>query len=432
MTDVPAIALVGMSHRTAPIETREQLALDDEATRQVVSDLVGLAGIDEAVVLSTCNRVEVVVAGTDEQVLVDRVRRYLIERSGLSERSLRDHSYSLVERDAVQHMFRVTSSLDSLVVGEPQILGQVKSAYRTCSEIGGTAHTLNRAFSSALNTAKRVRTDTKIAENAVSISYAAVELAKKVFGQLAGLRAMVIGAGKMGGLALKHFQAAGARELHIVNRSVERARRAAAAHGGIPHGLDELESMLEKVDIVVTSTGSQNYIVTYDVMKRVVAKRRYKPLFLIDIAVPRDIDPRCDGLSNVYLFDVDDLEKVVAANLEARRGEAARAERIVAEATDEMMRWIAQHKVVPTIVQLREKLCTLRDSELDRFLRAHPELDDKTRADVERLVNGLVNKVLHEPTVSLRNSVDDVDGSLVTAVRSLFRLGETTTQAEGE
>lgn len=424
------VYLLGTSHHVAPIEERERLAISEHEQGSVALAMLRRPGITEAVVVSTCNRVELVVAGNDPDVMRRSLCEFVTERIGGGADWIDRYAYVRPELDAVSHLFRVTGSLDSLVVGEPQIQGQVKRAYQACVASGATGPLLHRTFDHALRVAKRIRTETAVAENAVSISYAAVELGKKVFGRLEGKSVLVIGAGKMGGLAVQHLIDAGASDVHLMNRTYERAVEAAARLGGAAHGLDELDAMLAKVDIVISSTGSQHYVVKHDAVRAALARRKYRPLFLIDIAVPRDIDPRCDGLSNVYLFDIDDLRKVVEANMETRRAEAAKAEDIVLRETDEMRRWLAEANVKPTIVGLRRKLTELKDAELERMRRQHPELPPEAFDMAARMAHGLVNKILHEPTISLRaSSATDHHLILVAAVRSLFNLNEGDDEA---
>ncbi len=418
------IACVGMSHHNAPLEERERLAMGREDEQGAVQRLNVLAGVEESVVVSTCNRVEIYVAGEPGR-LVEAVHEHVASACGVTQEWLDKYMYARESDAAVRHLFRVAASLDSLVVGEPQIVGQVKKAFTLASDAGGTGPLLNRLFHNAFRAAKRVRKETQVAENAVSVSYAGVELAKKVFGRLHGKSVLVVGAGKMGGLAVRHLRDAGVERVYIANRTADRARDMAKALGASAPALDELEQLLGDVDIVISSTGSQHYVIKHDVVKAALSKRKYRPLFLIDIAVPRDIDPRCASLSNVYLFDMDDLEKVVEANLAARRAEAARAETIVAEEVEGTMRWIAEHEVVPTIVSLRQKMTRLKDQELARMRKDNPDLPDEAREAAERMARALINKVLHEPTVSLRRATGTGHQSaLVTAVRSLFDLNE--------
>ncbi len=414
------LLLLGASHRTAPVEERERVAVPEERIPELLQGVVQAAGADEAAIVSTCNRVEWLVATRDPE----RLRTHFKARFGVGDDWLQRHAYTHHGADALRHLFRVSSSLDSLVLGESQILGQVKEAFARSTGTGTAGPVLHRVFSQALKVAKRVRTETGIAEHAVSISFAAVELARKVFGKLDGKRVLVVGAGKMGGLAVRHLIQAGARQVDICNRSLDNARRLAQELHGTPHGLDALPQLLSEVDIVISSTGAQSFVIRYDQLREVVARRRFRPLFMIDIAVPRDIEPRCDQLQNVFLFDVDDLERVVDANLRTRQLEAAKAERIVEDEVASMQRWFAEHAVVPTIVELREKLTRIRDAEVEKLLRGGA-LTPEAREAVEKVTLQLVNKILHEPTVALRQaSAGGSQAPLVNAVHALFALGD--------
>ncbi len=425
------VVVLGMSHKSAPVEVREKLAISEESAVEAMHELTALKDIDEAVVISTCNRVEVVVGSSNADSAAATLRHYLSRRADADPAWLERYVYCYEGDAGIQHLFRVAGSLDSLVVGEPQILGQVKSAFRVGTECGTVGKLLTRTFDHALKTAKRVRTETAIAENAVSISYAAVELAKKVFGRLDGKGVTVVGAGKMGALALRHLRETGVHRVDIVNRSLQRAESLAADIGGLAHPMTELPALLESTDIVITSTGSQHYVVTRDMVRDAMRRRRQRPLFLVDIAVPRDIDPRCDGLPNVYLFDVDDLGKVVEANLRTRIAEASKAETIIREEAAHLSRWISSHEAVPTIVMLRRKLNQVKDAEVARLVRNNPNLDPEAREVAERLAVSLVNKILHDPTISLREAPDATRSSLIRAARSLFRLAESERSSDG-
>jgi glutamyl-tRNA reductase len=416
--------MLGLSHRTASIEERERLAIEGDSVASFAHTVLQDGGVDECVVLSTCNRVEVYWATSDESAH-QRVETALIQAHSLEDGWWNRFGYRHAGSDAVAHLMRVTSSLDSLIIGEPQILGQVKQAYEHCRSGGATGQWLNRLFPHAFKAAKRVRTETGVAENAVSVSYAAVELAKKVFGRLNGKSVLVIGAGKMGGLTIKHLRQAGVEQVHLANRTFARATETAERIGATAHALDELQDLLGRVDIVISSTGSQDYIVKHDAVQAALAVRKYRPLFLIDIAVPRDIDPRCERLSNVYVFDVDDLERVVESNLASRRFEAQRAESIIRDEVTVFNAWAAEAEVVPTIRGLREKLQALRDAEVERMKRQNPELSPEAIEAAERMARSLINKVLHEPTISLRQASGAGSGApLVAAVRNLFALSE--------
>jgi glutamyl-tRNA reductase len=420
------LVLIGASHKSAPVEERERFSVPEGSEAELLHSALLWPGVTEAAVVSTCNRFEIVLCGDPEHLSHAVIGDHLARRAGVNQQWFERFAYSQYDSDAVRHIFRVTSSLDSLVIGEPQIMGQVKKAFAAAHSAGSTGPVLNRLFNQALHVGKRVRTETAIAEHAVSISYAAVELAKKVFQNLTKRSVLVVGAGKMAGLSIKHLKQAGIDRVYIMNRTKERAAELAHRLGGTPHGFDELDDLLGKVDIVISSTGSQHYVLKYESVKAALARRKYKPLFLIDIAVPRDIDPRCDSLNNVYLFDVDDLQQVVEANRANRRTEAVKAEEIVNRETDVMMGWMAAAEVVPTIVSLREKLNQLRIEELEKAKRALPDMSPEVEAAMDRLAHSLINKVLHEPTVTLKKSSENAQhGMLVAAVRSLFGLAET-------
>lgn len=416
------VILIGLSHKTAPIEAREQLAIDEFNIVETLRDLCERSVIDEAVIISTCNRVELVASGSDSDRVVHRVFEYLSSLAGVDREWFERYTYVHRGDAAVRHLFKVSSSLDSLVVGEPQIVGQVKNAYDHSRRAGFTGPLLNRAFHHAFHVSKRVRNETAVAQNAVSISYAAVELARKVFGHLEGKRVLVVGAGEMGTLAVRHLLQAGADSVDIANRSQPRAQRLADDLGGVPYGLESLPALMEEADIVITSTGSQRYLIDQPLLKPLIARRKYRPILLIDIAVPRDIDPRCESLQNVYLFDVDDLDKVVQSNMRQRHAEAQKAERIVDEEVSALNRWISTTEAVPTIVLLREKLNEVKEAELERLVRSNRTLSRETVEITERLCNSLINKILHDPTISLREATEDDPAPLIRAVRSLFRL----------
>lgn len=421
------LCLLGVSHKSAPVEEREKIAVPEAALPDLMREMVALPTVREVAVVSTCNRVEFVALADEPEA----VEGFIKQRFGVTDEWMSRHAYEYGGRDALTHLFRVTSALDSLVLGETQILGQVKDSLSLGLQSGATGSVIGRVFSHAIRTAKRVRTETAISESAVSISYAAVELARKVFGRIDGRRVLVIGAGKMGALAAKQLVQAGAGQVDICNRSIERAQALAVDLGGKAHGFDALAQLLEEADIVISSTGAAGFVVKADLVREVVVRRKYRPLFFIDIAVPRDIDPACDQLQNVYVFDIDDLEKVVDANLSTRRQEAVAGERIVSEEVAQMERWFAEHSVVPTIVELRNHFNATKDAEVERMLKAHPSLPAEQRELLQRFGNQLVAKLLHTPTVALRSaSASASDRQLVTAASRLFGLHEQEAEVE--
>jgi len=415
------IVVTGLSHHTAPVELRERLAVPDPQLDAVLGTLRARHALDEVLVVSTCNRVEVYATVRDPRA-IEGVRSFFAERAG--EDDLTSALYVHQDDQAVRHAFRVAASLDSLVVGEPQILGQLKGAYDAASRAGTVGTLLGRCFTRAFAVAKRVRSETTIAEGSVSISSVAVELARKIFGDLQGRRALLLGAGEMGEAAAHKLSQLGAR-LTVINRSPEKATALADSCGGEARGYEELTAELISADVVVTSTSSERFILTHETMDGVVRARRHRPLFLIDIAVPRDVDPRVGALDNVFLYDVDDLEKVAQQNLEARRSEAAMAEGIVDLEVGEVASWMRSLELTPTIVALRERFDAILEEELARTLGKMEGLSDKEKQALVKMRGAMVNKLLHQPLTQLKRGQGDPEGpALISATRRLFGLDE--------
>ncbi len=395
------ILLLGVNHKTAPVEVRERLALreSDPSALRLFHDLPACL---EIVFLSTCNRVEII-AGTND---IEAARRQLVETwqksSGVSPEVFSRSTYEYSGVDAVRHVFRVASSLDSMVVGEPQILGQLKDAYRDASEANCSGHLLNKLMHKAFSTAKRIRTETRIASQAVSISYAAVELAKKIFGDLKGKSALLVGAGEMAELAAQHLKTNGIDDLIVANRTLERAIELSKALGGKAVSLEELEDMLVDVDIVISSTGAPGLVIKKEQVKRIMRPRRHRLLFFIDIAVPRDIDPDINEIDNVYLFDIDELKEVVEENKAERKKEAIRAERIVEAEVIKFKSWMKSLDIIPIIKKLQEKAESVRQKELRKTLKNLKGLNDKEKKAIEKLSMSLVNKILHDPIIFIK------------------------------
>ncbi|MFQ5895592.1 MAG: glutamyl-tRNA reductase, partial [Nitrospinota bacterium] len=379
---------------------------------------------EERLILSTCNRVEVYGRAADFEAGVEGVRRFLSEYHSFPLKQLDGHLYALPDGEAVRHLFRVASSLDSMVVGEPQILGQVKEAYRVARKEGHTGPLLNQLFERAFAVAKQVRARTGIAERAVSVGYAAVELAKKIFGDLRGRAVLLVGAGEMSELAARHLVGQGAETVVVASRTLERARELADALGGraVPFGNISLE--LAAADIVISSTGAPHYVLRKEMVQEALHLRRGTPMFLIDIAVPRDVAPEVNELDDVYLYDIDDLQGVVEANLEQRAQEAQEAEAIVEREAEAFLRWgQAQDEVVPTVVALRQKIETFRQRELQKTLRKLKELAPEEREAVEALSRALAAKFLHDPTVRLKHKAQGGGGyDYLRIARDLFDL----------
>ncbi len=414
--------VVGLSHRTAPVEVRERLAVPPEQLEQELRDIVVHEGFDEALLISTCNRVELYATSPSPIEAVANARRTLAKR--LPDAASEDVLYQERGIDVIRHVFRVASSLDSLVVGEPQILGQVKEAFDAAQEAGTVGTLLGRCFTQAFATAKRVRHETGIAEGTVSVSSIACELAKKIFGNLEGRRTLLLGAGEMGESAARSLRQTGAN-LHVINRSEERAKALAESCGGRAVSYERLTIELAEADVVIASTASPKFILTPKLMKGVVRTRRHRPLFIIDIAVPRDVDPRVGNMDNVFVYDVDDLQQVAEENLAVRAREAAHAERIIEEEVESFLSWRRSLELAPTIVALRKRFGQVADDELRRALSRMDGLGETDRAVLEAMSRSLVNKLLHQPMTQLKAGAGEPDGAfLIDAVRRLFSLSE--------
>ncbi len=420
---------MGMNHESAPVEMRECLSGDKADPAEIFSLMRKSEFIGESMFISTCNRVETICTATDpdkaEKVIID----LMAQTGGMPVEKLRSHIYLYKDMDAVRHIFRVASSLDSMVVGEPQILGQVKEAFRLAAvKERSTGVILNRLMHRTFHVAKRVRTETGISETAVSISYAAVELAKKIFYGLDGRVALLIGAGEMAELAAKHLVGNGVKELNVVNRSFERAVELANSIGGKAALFDEMEEQLVNADIVISSTSATSYIITADMIKKILRRRKNRPLFLIDIAVPRDIEPKVNSLENVFLYDIDDLKEVVNDNSAQRMQEAVRAERIIEEEVIKFSKWLSTLDVVPTIVLLKEKIEEIRKAELKRSMSQLQGLTDEQIEAIETLTLSMTEKMINDPILALKNiSSRSSRDSFIDITKRLFNLDKEKT-----
>ena len=417
------LLITGVSHKTAPVEVRECLAFREETLGAALADLKSREGVTEAVILSTCNRVEVTVTtddSADPQAIVDG---FLAEHKAINPQSIAPHVYRHEGEQAIHHLFRVAASLDSMVVGEPQILGQLKNAYAAAKGCGALCGWLDGLLSRAFSVAKRVRSETGIGQMAVSVSYAAVELARKIFGSLNNRTIMIVGAGKMSELAARHLRRSGASHVFVTNRTHERAIEMAQLFQGTPVEYTRFVSMLPEVDIVITSSGAPHYILRKEEMQRIISARRNKPMFLIDIAVPRNIEPAVNEVDNVFLYDIDDLQEVVNANLRERMKEADHAESMVAEEVQRMMARLKVAEVTPTIVGLQEQLEQIRSAEIERARRKCGPFTPEMEQAIEMVTRGIVNKIAHGPISELRNHAGRPEGAhMVAAFRKAFHL----------
>ena len=415
------LLVLGVSFRTAPLSLRERLAVGEDQVQQDLEALMKNAGLKEGVLLSTCNRVELIATADSPEHAASGTVAYFNQRT--SPEKIDGSVYRHYGRDAARHLFRVASGLDSMVLGEPQILGQVKDAFAAAQVAGTVGGFLGRSFERGFSVAKRVRTETGLAAGNVSVSSIACDLAEKIFGDLAGRRVLLVGAGKMSEVAARSLTARGA-QLFVVNRSPDRAEALAAACGGTPKPLEALATELAEADVVISSTSKRDYVITYELMQGVCKMRRFRPLFIIDIAVPRDVDPRVDSLRNVFLYDMDDLQKVSRENLAARERAVVDAERLIDAELDELERWARSIELTPTIVALRDRVRGLLRAELERTL---PKLaiPDSERKKLEAMTEAMANKLLHAPLTELKQSQASTDGAtLLEAVQKLFRLNE--------
>lgn len=419
------LLLTGLSHKTAPVHLREKLALAEKEQPAALHELQNL-GASEAVILSTCNRVEIAVSAPDHESPRAIVERFLTAWKG-SATAFEGHLYTLEAREAIEHLYRVASSLDSMVVGEPQILGQLKAAYAVSKTEGAVGGLLESVLTRAFGVAKRVRTETGIGQMAVSVSYAAVELARKIFGSLKGHSILIIGSGKMGELAARHLHRSGAKRIFVTNRTAERARQMAELFEGKAVDYERFTDILPEIDIVIASSGAPHYILGREQMQRVIAARKNKPVFLIDIAVPRNIDPSVNDVDGVFLYDVDDLGEVVTANVQERTRQAEIAEGIVHEEVERTIARLKEAEVTPTIVSLQEQLEHIRAAEVARALRRMPGLDPEhqrvVEAQIEAMTKSIVNKIAHGPISELRRNAGEPDGEqVIDAIRKVFHL----------
>src|SRR3990172_4557647 len=396
-----SIIVVGLSHKTAPIEVREKLNFPEATVSEALKKLVNYEGIREGLILSTCNRVEIYASVQDSLPGVERIKQFISDYHGLARESLEQSLYVYPDAQGVRHTFRVASSLDSLVLGEAQILGQLKDAFDIALKTKTTSTILNKLIKKAISVAKRVRTETRLAEGAVSISSAAVELAKKIFGELEGKVVMLLGAGEMAELAAQHLLGNGVKNIMVANRTFERAEELAKEFKGDAIRFEHFPDALVMVDILICATGAPHYVVKRDIVTRALKERRNKPIFMIDISNPRNIEPEVDKIDNVYLYDIDDLQGKVDVNTEGRAKEAEKAEDLIALEVETYLQWERALDAVPTIVDLREKVEDVRKRELDKTIGSMNDITEEQKRAVEAMSQAIVNKLLHAPLVVL-------------------------------
>jgi len=417
------LIVIGLNHKTAPIEIREKLAFPEDGIEKALSQVKSLPSLKEDMILSTCNRVEIYAAAQETEKAILDLKGFLSQYHGLSLKEFEKNLYLLIGEVAVRHIFRVASSLDSMVVGEPQILGQIKSAYNIAAEVKTSGLILHRLLHRAFHVAKRVRTETKIGNSAVSVSFVAVELAKKIFGTLEKRTVLLVGAGEMCELAARHLVSGGIEKVLVTNRTYERAVALAQEFRGEPIPFEEIHRGLRMVDIVISATNSPQYLLYHEEVAKVIKDRKQKPIFFIDIADPRDIEPKVGDIENVYLYNIDDLQKVANDNIQDREKEAQKAEAIVQDEVVKFVNWYQSLEVTPTIVALRKKFEEIRNKELAKTLSIHPNFSDKERQSLEALTSSIINKILHDPLALLKQKNEEAMADLyIDALRTLFGL----------
>ncbi|MBS3910085.1 MAG: glutamyl-tRNA reductase [Actinobacteria bacterium] len=423
------VIIAGLSHKTAPVEIREKVTYPEQVLSESLHALIGYPSINEAVIVSTCNRMEIYVVANDLDKGKDHIIQFICDCHSLTRDQIRDYLYFHEGKRTMHHLFRVASSLDSMVVGEAQILGQIKTAYNAAFENDATSTIFNRLFRHALLTGKRVRTETEIGENAVSISYAAVELAKRVFDSLEGRTVMLIGAGEMIELTATHLISNGANKVIVTNRTFDRAEALARRFNGKAVPFDEFIDHMAFADIVISSTGAPHTVVGKGHVTQVMHKRKNKPIFFIDIAVPRDIDPEVANIYNVFAYDIDDLDSVVQTNLEERKKAAEIAEAIVDNEVGHFSAWLSTLEVAPAIASLRQHAELIRKQELEKHLRKLPNLTESEINTLNAMTCAIVNKILHKPIVKTKEYSNRKDGyQYVDSFRLLFDLEEEEEQ----
>ncbi|NWH06286.1 glutamyl-tRNA reductase [Desulfobacter latus] len=421
------IILIGASHKTAPVELREKLAFSHAQIETALEFIKQDSGIKEGLVFSTCNRLEFLyIPGNrvlEDKDRIDAVMQFVSKLKQISVSEFKSSLYIHTDDDAIRHLFCVAASLDSMVVGEPQILGQVKKAYKTAVSAGTTGVVLNRLMHKSFSVAKRVRKHTGIGDNAVSISYAAIELAHKIFADLATKSVMLIGAGEMAELAVEHLMTHQVKNIVVVNRTFKNALELARKFNGQAVQYEERESALADVDIIISSTGATDYVLTRDQVKGIMKKRQNNTLFFIDIAVPRDIDPRINKISNAYVYDIDDLRNIVETNMTRREQETVRAQRFVEEALLAFRRWLDELAVVPTIKAINRKMTDIVNLECEKTLAGLPHLSKDDAESIRRMTKAIASRAIHDPILFLRNTGDHRDDSFyLNVARQLFNL----------
>ncbi|MCH2389414.1 MAG: glutamyl-tRNA reductase [Nitrospinales bacterium] len=419
------LILVGVNHKTTPVEIREKLAFTKGKIEESVDRLFNFPDIIEHTILSTCNRVEIYARANCQDSAIKAIKQFICDFHEVSPVELEDHFYSYRNEEAVEHLFRVSSSLDSMILGEAQILGQVKDAYSLAKDLRSTGLVLNQLFEKAFSIAKKVREETGIAERSVSISSAAVELAQKIFDDLENRTVMLVGTGEMAELAAKHLISYGVKTVYVTSRTYDRAANLARTLNGSALDFEAFKNELHRADIVITSTSAPNFIIKKEMVEKAIHERKNKPIFFIDIAVPRDIEPDVNDLENIYLYDIDDLHVVVSANMKEREKEADNAMNFISQEVTKFNNWVGTLDAVPTIVEIRKKAENIRMQEVEKTLKKISHLSEDDKKLLRQMSSSMVNKILHKPTIKLKQKTQSEDGHVyLKAIRHLFHLDD--------
>lgn len=425
------ILAVGLNYRTAPVEIRERFSVSQQELPLALHQLKQTNGILECVIVATCNRTEIYVIMDRLQVCGHTVRTFMANWFGVPIQQFEDHLYILEDDAALEHLFRVTSGLDSMIIGETQILGQVRDAFLLAQKEKATGTLFNQMFKQAVTMAKRAHAETSIGEHAVSVSYAAVELGKRIFGHFQDKHVMIAGAGKMSELTVKHLHANGVSRITVVNRTLSRAEQLARQFNGEACTLEQMYERLSDIDIMISSTGSEGYVLTKEQVEHVMQKRKQRPLFLIDIAVPRDLDPALNELTNVFLYDIDDLEGIVESNLELRRQESMTIERMIQEEKQLYDQWYRTLGIVPAIRALQEKSAAVHEQVINNLWNKLPHLDDHDRKVIRKLTGSIVNQMLQDPIKRIKDMAAERSGTeAVEMFAHIFALEEALEAAQ--
>ena len=419
------LILVGVNHKTTPVEIREKLAFTKGKIEESVDRLFNFPDIIEHTILSTCNRVEIYARANCQDSAIKAIKQFICDFHEVSPVELEDHFYSYRNEEAVEHLFRVSSSLDSMILGEAQILGQVKDAYSLAKDLRSTGLVLNQLFEKAFSIAKKVREETGIAERSVSISSAAVELAQKIFDDLENRTVMLVGTGEMAELAAKHLISYGVKTVYVTSRTYDRAANLARTLNGSALDFEAFKNELHRADIVITSTSASNFIIKKEMVEKAIHERKNKPIFFIDIAVPRDIEPDINDLENIYLYDIDDLHIVVSANMKEREKEADNAMNFISQEVTKFNNWVGTLDAVPTIVEIRKKAENIRMQEIEKTLKKISYLSEDDKKLLHQMSSSIVSKILHKPTIKLKQKTQSEDGHVyLKAIRHLFHLDD--------